>query len=94
MREEQKLITLMCNKRKKHKKTFWSVKKLLIETDIHEVYPLWDTLIAETAFGKPNLIKSYTVIPALSQVLCPVLKGAYLDRVDLGNLYKAVPRSK
>ena len=93
-REEQKLITLMCNKRKKNEKTFWPVKKLPIETDISVVYPSRGTLIKETAFGKPNLLNSYTVVPALSQVLCPILKGAYLDPDDLGNLFKAVPRSK
>ncbi len=94
MRQEQKLITLMCDERKKHEKTFWSVKKLPIDTDISEVYPSRGTLVKEIAFGKPNLLKSYTVTPALSQVLCPTLKGAYLDPEDLKNLYKAVPRSK
>ena len=66
MREEQKLITPMCNERKKNEKKFWSVKKLLIETDISAVYPSRGTLIAETAFGKPHLLKSYTVVPTLS----------------------------
>jgi hypothetical protein len=91
MQEEQKLIMLMCAEQKKNEKTFWKPKTLPVGANSNHVYPSQGKLVKETAFGKPNILKSYIVIPALSQVLCPILHGAYLDPKAVIQLGRAIP---
>jgi hypothetical protein len=94
MREEQKLITQMCEERKKNEKTFWSPKLLPTEIDPKDVYPNRSQLIKETSFGKPNLLKSYSVTPALQQVLCHIFKSHFMDTDSEKSICAAIPNAK
>jgi hypothetical protein len=51
-------------------------------------------LVRETAFGKPNVLKLYTVIPALPQILCHIFKSFFLDEESKKNLCAAIPKAQ
>jgi hypothetical protein len=94
MREEQKLVKLMAEERKQNEKTFWKPKDLPGHINPSNVYPTKSQLINETAFGKPNILKSYTVIPAMQSILCPLFKSGYVDTASIIFICHAIPNAK
>jgi hypothetical protein len=58
------------------------------------VYPTTSELIKCSAFGKPNILETYTIIPAFSHILLPVLKRDYLTKSDLKNCFQAMPAAQ
>jgi hypothetical protein len=94
MQEQQNIVKLMCEEPKRNDKTFWQQKNLPEMVDPKTVYPSRGDLVKETAFGKPNVLKSYTVIPALPQILCHIFKSFFLDEESKKNLCAAIPKAQ
>jgi hypothetical protein len=93
-RAESAIAGQMLQHRKKHANAFWKARYLPPTVDPKKVYPSTSELIKRSAFGKPNFLKTYTVIPAFSHILLPVLKREYLTKSDLKNFFKAMPAAQ
>jgi hypothetical protein len=93
-RVELALVVQMLQNRKKHTNEFWKPRYLPPAIDPKQVYPSTSELIKRSAFGKPNILRTYTVIPAFSHILLPVLKHDYLTKSDLKNFFKVMPAAQ
>jgi hypothetical protein len=93
-RAESAIVGQMLHHRKKHANEFWKPRYLPPSVDPKKVYPSTSELIKRSAFGKPNILKTYTVIPAFSHILLPVLKREYLTKSDLQNFFQAMPAAQ
>jgi hypothetical protein len=65
---ESAIVRQMLQSRKKHTNEFWKPRYLPPATDTKQVYPSTSELIKSSAFGKPNILKTYTVIPTFSRL--------------------------
>ena len=93
-RAESAIIDKMHATRQTHQKEFWKPRYLPATVEPTTVYPSTSELVKRSAFGKPNILKSYTVVPTFSHTLLPVLKRDYLTASDLKNLFIAMPAAQ
>ena len=93
-RAESAIIDKMHTIRQTHQKEFWKPRHLLTMVELTTMYPSTSELVKRSAFGKPNILKSYTVVPTFSHTLLLALKRDYLTTSDLKNLFIAMPAAQ
>ena len=62
---------------------FFEVENLPSDVSLTDIYPTATKLTVSKAFGKPNILKSYTVEASLQHVLVFIFKSPWLSDSDL-----------
>ena len=81
-RDDQKVYPVLKDKVKANAPELHSIQNLLSEFDPKDFYPSKADLHSQQQFGKNNDLKSYTVLPVLSQIAVIVWKSGYLSTDD------------
>ena len=81
-RVDQKMYSVLKNRVREDAAELYGVRNLPAEFNPKDFFPSTAELNSQQAFGKNNQLKSYTLLPVLSQIAVIVWKSGYLSKDD------------
>ena len=91
--DDQKLYSVLKDRVRADAPELYGIRNLPAEFNPKDFFPSKAELHSQQIFGKNNALKSYTVLPVLSQIAVIVWKSGYLstDDKELETLAKLLP---
>ena len=90
-RQDQKVLAVLKDRVREDASELFDVRNLLAKYDPTSFFPSRNDLHAQQTFGTNNELKSYTVLPVVSQIAVIIWKLGYLSADNDENLAKALP---